>query len=154
MAQKTNFTIQQLTRDNVDLMRALLHMFGEAFEDIETYSHCQPSSEYLRRLLSGETFVALVALKQEKVIGGLTAYELQKSEQERSEIYIYDLAVAASHRRKGVATALIQDLQRIAAQREAYGIYVQADLGDEPATALYTKLGQKEHVLHFDIPIG
>jgi len=28
---------------------------------------------------------------------------------------------------------------------------VQADLGDDPAIALYTKLGQREDVLHFDI---
>jgi hypothetical protein len=33
-------------------------------------------------------------------------------------------------------------------------IYVQADLGDDPAIALYTKLGVREDVLHFDIPIA
>jgi aminoglycoside 3-N-acetyltransferase I len=32
---------------------------------------------------------------------------------------------------------------------------VQADLGDEPAIALYSKLGAREDVLHFDIaPAG
>jgi len=35
------------------------------------------------------------------------------------------------------------------------GINVQADTGveDEPAIALYTKLGTREAVLHFDIPV-
>jgi aminoglycoside 3-N-acetyltransferase I len=74
-------------------------------------------------------------------------------EQPRSEIYIYDLAVAAAHRRQGIATALIQELKRIAAARGAYVIFVQADLGDEPAIALYTKLGVREDVLHFDIAV-
>jgi aminoglycoside 3-N-acetyltransferase I len=32
--------------------------------------------------------------------------------------------------------------------------YVQADQGDNPAIALYTKLGVREDVLHFDIPVG
>jgi len=32
-------------------------------------------------------------------------------------------------------------------------IFVQADLGDAPAIALYTKLGAREDVLHFDIPV-
>ncbi|MGI9404951.1 MAG: hypothetical protein ACR2O4_01155 [Hyphomicrobiaceae bacterium] len=41
-------------------------------------------------------------MHERQVIGGLVAYELKKFEQERSEIYIYDLAVAAEHRRKGV----------------------------------------------------
>jgi ribosomal protein S18 acetylase RimI-like enzyme len=76
-------------------------------------------------------------------------------EQERSEIYLYDLAVAAAHRQEGIATALMEKLQEIAARRSAYVIFVQADTGmeDEPAIALYTKLGRREHVLHFDIPV-
>ena len=30
-------------------------------------------------------------------------------------------------------------------------VYVQADYGDDPAIALYTKLGTREDVMHFDI---
>ena len=97
--------------------------------------------------------IVLVALIKDRVVGGLVAYELEKFEQPRSEIYIYDLAVAAAHRREGIATALIQDLKMIAAARQAYVIFVQADLGDEPAIALYTKLGAREDVLHFDIAV-
>ena len=89
-----------------------------------------------------------------EVVGGLAAYELMKFEQERSEIYIYDLAVAEAHRRQGVATALIEHLRKIAQERGAWVIYVQADLVDEPAVALYTKLGVREDVLHFDIAVN
>jgi aminoglycoside 3-N-acetyltransferase I len=32
-------------------------------------------------------------------------------------------------------------------------IFVQADLVDAPAIALYTKLGIREDVLHFDIAV-
>jgi aminoglycoside 3-N-acetyltransferase I len=76
---------------------------------------------------------------------------LKKFEQERSEIYIYDLAVAAAHRREGIATALIQELKKVAVARGAYVMFVQADVGDETAIALYSKLGTREDVLHFDI---
>jgi hypothetical protein len=31
-------------------------------------------------------------------------------------------------------------------------MFVQADRGDDPAIALYSKLGVREDVLHFDIP--
>ena len=96
----------------------------------------------------------LAAMQDGGVIGGLAAYELKKFEQERSEIYIYDLAVDAAHRRRGVATALIRELQHIAAARGAWVIFVQADYGDDPAIALYTKLGAREEVLHFDIPVA
>ena len=144
-------SIRQLSADDEPLMHALLDMFGEAFEDERTYGDKRPGPAYLRRLLGSDSFIALVAHEQEAVIGGLAAYELMKFEQERSEIYIYDLAVASAHRRKGVATALIRELQRIAAERGAWVIFVQADPPDAPAIALYSKLGQREDVLHFDI---
>jgi aminoglycoside 3-N-acetyltransferase I len=84
-----------------------------------------------------------------KVVGGIAAYVLDKFERERREVYIYDLAVEEPCRRMGVATALIGRLKEIAKQIGAYVIYVQADLGDDPAIALYSKLGAREDVLHF-----
>lgn len=133
------------------MMRDMLEMFGQAFNEVQTYTRAQPSSPYLERLLGSDTFLALAAVKAGSVVGGLAAYELRKFEQERSEIYIYDLAVGAEHRRQGIATALIQELKKIAAERGAYVIFVQADYGDEPAISLYHKMGVREEVLHFDI---
>jgi aminoglycoside 3-N-acetyltransferase I len=148
-------SIRQLTPNDVALMEALSRTFGEAFNDMDAYTANRPSGDYLRRLLGGDSFIALAAFKGSVVVGGIAAYELRKFEQERSEIYIYDLAVAAGHRREGIATALIDELRNIAARRKAYVIFVQADTGieDEPAIALYTKLGNREDVLHFDIPV-
>lgn len=134
-------------------MGAMLTTFGEAFDEVDTYGKARPCSTYLQRLLGGDHFIALVALKSGEVVGGLAAYELQKFEQERSEIYIYDLAVSEAHRREGIATALIAELGKIARGRGAYVIFVQADYGDEPAIALYAKLGTREDVLHFDIEV-
>lgn len=153
MSSPTSFSIRQLTSDDVALMEAMLTTFGEAFDEVETYSAARPSQTYLQHLLGSDCFIAIAALKHDGVVGGLAAYELQKFEQERSEIYIYDLAVAAAHRREGIATALIQELKKIAVARGAYVIFVQADIGDDPAIALYEKLGVREDVLHFDIAV-
>ena len=147
------FVIRRVGAQDVALMASMMTTFGEAFEDVSTYTKARPGRDYFTRLLGSEHFIALAALKGDAVVGGLAAYELQKFEQERSEIYIYDLAVAAAHRREGIATALIAELKTIAAQCGAYVIFVQADYGDEPAIALYTKLGVREDVLHFDIKI-
>jgi aminoglycoside 3-N-acetyltransferase I len=94
-----------------------------------------------------------VALEGEEVLGGLVADELDKFGRARREPYIYDLAVSAEHRRQGVATAVIEHLCEIAARRGVWVIYVQADHGDDPAIALYEKLGTREEVLHFDIRV-
>jgi aminoglycoside 3-N-acetyltransferase I len=147
--------IRQLTADDLGLMDALSATFGEVFDMTQTYVGKRPCCDYLRRLLGSDTFIALVALKHGQVVGGIAAYELRKFEQERSEIYLYDLAVAAEHRREGIATALIEALKQIAASRGAYVIFVQADTGieDAPAIALYSKLGTREDVVHFDIGV-
>jgi len=149
----TRITVRILGPGDVALMEAMLTMLGDAFEDARAYNSARPDTAYLRRLLGSDQFIALAALKNGEVVGGIAAYELRKFEQARSEIYIYDLAVAEAHRRQGVATGLIRELQGIAAARGAYVIFVQADRGDSPAIALYTKLGKREDVIHFDIPV-
>jgi aminoglycoside 3-N-acetyltransferase I len=145
--------IRQLTPADVALAHELNTLFGEVFGEPETYCRRRPSEANLRSLLARDHVVALVALADGAVVGGLVAYDLPKLEQERRELYIYDLAVAEAHRRRGIATALIRHLQEVAAGRGAYVIYVQADHGDDPAIALYSKLGTREDVLHFDIAV-
>lgn len=147
------FTIDRLGVDDVAVMRELLAVFAEVFEDPETYLSRQPSDDYLRRLLADPSFIALVAREGDHVAGGLAAYELRKFEQERSEVYIYDLGVRAAYRRRGIATGLVRDLQGIAAGLGAWMIYVQADPPDAPAVALYESLGVREEVYHYDIPV-
>lgn len=147
------FVTHRLSSDDVDIFRKLLAVMGDAFDDPATYTGAQPDTDYLRRLLGSDTFIAIAAFAQDAVIGGLAAYVLPKFEQARSEIYIYDLAVAASHRRQGVATALIERLKTMGAAHGAYVIFVQADPPDAPAVALYTGLGVREDVLHFDIAV-
>jgi len=107
----------------------------------------------LRALLGKSHVIALVAQEADEVVGGLVAYVLEKFERERSEVYIYDLAVAEPYRRQGIATDLIRSLQRIARDRGAYVLFVQADPGDEPAIRLYQSLGTREDVHHFDIAV-
>ena len=145
--------VKQLSGSDVGLLKQLLKVFGEAFDDVPAYQDAVPDDEYLRSLLRRSHFIALVAMNGDEVIGGLAAYELEKFEQDRREIYIYDLAVSERYRRRRVATSLITELKRLAKERGAYVIYVQADKGDEAAIRLYESLGTREDVHHFDIPV-
>jgi len=149
-----NYSYKHLSVSDLAFLKELLKVFSEAFQDPKAYQSAVPSDEYLQTLLEKRHFIVLVALDGEnKVVGGLAAYELEKFEQERSEIYIYDLAVAMPHRRKGIARALISKLKDIARKRKAYVIFVQADPEDTPAIKLYESLGKREDVHHFDIPV-
>lgn len=146
--------IQRLQPGDDRLFMNMLDLFGEVFEDPVTYGARRPRPDYIAQLLGNPLFIALVALDNGKVCGALAAYELPKFEQERSEFYIYDLGVAATHRRQGIATALISAAREIARQRGGWVVFVQADYGDDPAVACYSKLGKREEVLHFDIPVA
>jgi aminoglycoside 3-N-acetyltransferase I len=148
------YTYNHITVSDVPVLKALLAVFGEAFGDPDAYQGSVPTNAYLEALLRKPHFIAIAALQGVEVVGGLAAYELEKFEQARSEIYIYDLAVLEAHRRKGVATGLIRALGRIAKERGAYVMFVQADQGDDAAIRLYESLGKREDVHHFDIPPG
>ncbi len=145
------FHVRILEADDIGAMRCVLAMFGEAFDDVPTYTAQQPDDDYLAGLLARDTFVAVAAFRGTSVVGGIAAYVLPKFEQARTEMYIYDLAVDAACRRQGIATAMIEELKAFAAARCIYVIFVQADYGDDAAIALYEKMGLREDVLHFDI---
>lgn len=153
MTTSPDYACRQLTHADAPLLKDLLRVFGEAFDEVDTYQRSVPSDDYLTRLLGKQHFIAVVAMKDGEVAGGLTAYELDKFEQDRREIYIYDLAVAQNHRRRRVATGMIGELKRIALERNVYVIYVQADPWDGPAIALYESLGTKTTAHHFDIEV-
>ena len=147
------YSFKRLTGSDVPLLKELLGVFGEAFEEPETYQGRVPDDGYLGSLLAQEHFIVLVAQSGESTVGGLVAYVLDKFEQQRREIYIYDLAVLKDHRRHGVATALIRQLRQIGKESGAYVIFVQADRGDIGAIKLYQSLGRREDVYHFDIGV-
>jgi aminoglycoside 3-N-acetyltransferase I len=145
--------LRRLGPADLALLRALNALFAKAFGDTETYTQAPPDDAYLSALLAKEHVLALVALVAGQVVGGLVAYELDKFERTRREVYIYDLAVDEHYRRQGIATALIEHLRDLASSRGAWVMYVQADHPDRAAIALYGRLGTCEDVLHFDIPI-
>lgn len=146
--------IRLVSPDDIALWRDTVSVLGVAFDDPDTYTRAQPGDAYLRELLGSPAFIAIAAVRNGQPVGGLAAYVLPKFEQVRSEVYLYDLAVAAEARRQGIATRLIEALGLESRRRGAYVMFVQADHGDDAAIALYTKLGIREDVLHFDIDPG
>jgi aminoglycoside 3-N-acetyltransferase I len=150
-----NYDCKVLEASDLNLMHGLLRVFGEAFAEPDTYQGKIPRAPYLTALLNSENFIAIAALdRAENVLGGLAAYVLQKFEQERSEVYLYDLAVSENYRRRGIATALVHRLKRAAGELGAYVIFVQADRGDDEAIKFYESISSERiDVHHFDIRV-
>lgn len=149
-----SYSYKHLDSKDVPFLENLMKVFGEAFKDNKTYQKAKPSPDYIKNFLSDATHIVLVATKNSKVIGGLVAYELKKFEQQRSEIYIYDLAVSKNHQRNKVATSLIENLKIIAKDRGDYVIFVQADKADKAAISFYKTLSMSDIETHnFDIVV-
>ncbi|MCC5895192.1 MAG: GNAT family N-acetyltransferase [Alkalibacterium sp.] len=153
MSQNEPVTYTRLSNnaESISRIKELNKLFASAFEDKTTYLGNKPSDDYLKSLLSKEHIIVCVAIIDEKIVGGLVAYVMDKCEQERSEVYIYDLAVDSQHLRQRIATNLIYFLKQEALKSGAWIAFIQADPVDSPAVNLYDTLGKREEVYHFDL---
>ena len=70
MLKSETFTIKSLDSESIPLMDGMLTVFGEAFDEVETYSAKRPGAKYLAQLLGNDNFLALVAIIEVVGVGG------------------------------------------------------------------------------------
>ena len=147
--------VRRLGEGDLAGFRAMNSVFADGFgEDGEHYRVAPVDDENALRWLANASHVGLIAEADGKPVGALAGYIFDKYEQSRRELFIYDLAVLESHRRQGIASALLEETRRIARAAACWTIVVQADVfpEDEPARALYRKFACEEITAHhFDI---
>lgn len=99
LGQDIGFKRLSADADGLEQFRKLNALFADAFDEEDTYSSKRPSDNYLLSLLNKDNILAGVAIIDNEVVAGLVAYVLDKFEQVRKEVYIYDLAVDINYRR-------------------------------------------------------
>jgi GNAT superfamily N-acetyltransferase len=75
----------------------------------------------------------LAATMGDEIVGGLMAHMLPMTRSESREIFIYDIAVHASHQRRGVGRLLMSHLARLAGEVGIADMFVPADDEDSHA---------------------
>jgi len=90
MSSSTPFSVRLLTPNAVSFLQALSTIFGKAFEEEQTYGGAPPSEEYLTGLLRDDSFIALVALKNEEVIDGGAFSLIQIVDVEKNDFIVND----------------------------------------------------------------
>lgn len=143
-----NLELKILQAHNIEEFTELITVFEDVFE---MKNFRLPSKLYLQKLLNKETFVAVIAKENDRIIGGLTVYLLDQYYTPKPIAYIYDLAVIRTHQRKGVGRKLIAFTKSYCIQKGYEELFVQAEKADEYATDFYrTTLPTEElEVLHF-----
>ncbi len=110
-----------------------------------------PNEHYLQSLLNRSDFIAYVVICKNKVVGGMTAYELPLYYSEYSEIFIYDIGIKAENRRKGLGTKLISALKEYCKENGIKEFFVPVNEEDIHALDFYRSSGGKaEKVVHFN----
>jgi len=138
---KMEFTIEKLGPGGLELAKELILFYQQ--DDGISYP-VVPSDDYLRDLLSKEIFHILVALKDNALIGGATAYELDMYKKEVKEMFLYEIAVRPEYRGNGIGKALINGLKRICAERNIDEMYVGTTTSNRAAVKLYSSAGGEQ----------
>jgi aminoglycoside 3-N-acetyltransferase I len=139
------------TKDVADLKK-LVGLFNSVFE-IE--NNPVAGDRHLGNLLRNPHFIALSAKANQKIIGGLPAYELPAYTGDFSEMYIYDIAVKSNYQRKGIGKMLIEELKVYCHANSIKTVFVEAHEKDTHAVDFYhAAKATAEKVVHFNFDIA
>ena len=138
---------RRLHESDLSLFKSLIDLFNLVFE--ENRSNIG-SDAVLAGLLGKPHFIAMAALAEKEVVGGLTAHELPMYYADRSEVFVYDMAIKPEYQRMGIGKELIRSLKAECSRKGVREFFVLAHEEDEHAIEFYHSTGGKsERVVNF-----
>jgi ribosomal protein S18 acetylase RimI-like enzyme len=102
-----------------------------------------PAPAWTERFLTSDGHHLLVARNGEGVIGFVSGVETTHPDK-GTEMFLYELSVAAAHRNRGVGRALVDALAELARERGCYGMWVGTEPDNDAALATYRAAGAAE----------
>lgn len=146
-----NYVIKKLEWENVSLFEKLILLFKEVFETETIQSF---DEDHLNNLLQNPTFIVYVVSYNDEIVGGLTAYELPMYYLNKSELFIYDIAVKKEFQRKGLGKQLLAAITVYCKENHIENMFVSANEEDEHALDFYRSTGGlAEKVVHFNYSV-
>jgi ribosomal protein S18 acetylase RimI-like enzyme len=92
-------------------------------------------------LLADPRTLLLVACDGERPVGFVLAHELPRRHGERAKLFVYEVDVAESHQRSGIASALLGRLEELARERGIRAGFVLTEPDNAAANVLYRSVG-------------
>jgi len=128
---------QRLGPHDAELARTTFAVMAEVFGE----THAPLSETYVAGLVARPDFWSFAATEGGRVVGGLTAHVLPMTAYEGAEVFLYDIAVAPEHQRRGIGRQLVDALRREAGSQGISTMFVPADDDDTHAMRFYAALG-------------
>jgi ribosomal protein S18 acetylase RimI-like enzyme len=100
-----------------------------------------PTPEQAGEFLADDRMIFLVAFDGREPMGFLFGYELLRRHGDRAIFFVYEVEVRERYRRRGAATKLFAELERIVRDRGIRRAFLLAAAGNEPAMRLYESVG-------------
>lgn len=141
-----DYTIKKLLPTDADLAKALIETWHK---DDGATQVIYPREKYLSKMLNKKSFHTYVALANNKVVGGLTAYEMDMFDTEETEMFLFEIGVNQAVRQQGIATALIEALKQTCTDKRITTIFVATSIDNEVAKKLYTNTGGALEITSF-----
>lgn len=138
--------VRPAQQSDVPAIAALLAELGYSVDSAEI----QPRLERLSARSDGAVIVA----DSDGQAVGLAAYQfVELLHRPRAQCRITALVVDAEHRRRGVASALVAEIQKAAEERDCYRLEVTTQPGRDQALALYAALGFQDRPVRLVKPL-
>lgn len=117
--------------------RAEIHRAAELFDE-------SPTTEWTTEFLEKNDHHLLLAYSENDVPIGMVSGVETTHPDKGTEMFLYELSVAAESRRRGVGSALVRALGALATERGCYGMWVGVDLDNDAALATYRRAGSQD----------
>ncbi len=141
---ESKIEIRRLGRDDGDLALEAISQLKAGDWEGQGGKPKSLTANYLARFLRYDDHFLIVAIENADPVGYLLAYELSRVDRDQTMMLFYEIGVAESQRRKGVGTALIDEIRSICRERNIMKMWVETNESNVAAMRLYQTAGGKQ----------
>ena len=99
------------------------------------------SQAHLRQALSNPAHYFIVCLIDSTPAGYLSAFRFPNIDQDNFQVYLFEIEVGETYRRKGIASGMIEELKRLCQSDNVSHIWVGTELANTAAQRTYERAG-------------
>lgn len=126
--------IKRLNVEDIDEVKDMFYNFRSK----------NTTHEKIERFLENNNNYLIACLENEKVIGFVLAYKLQRYDEKNDMIYIHEVGVLEEYRRLGIGKKLMEYVKDICKEENLSKIFLITNKSNIPAVSLYESTDGKE----------